>query len=100
MARVPAAAVYTHVEPRPAVEAVLLNVGDVVGDEVVAEGVALVGGAPELAGRGVYGFADAVAQAGGVDLDKLAAGGEFEDVGAMEFFGVGVGVIDIGVRAD
>ncbi len=74
--------------------------GDVVGDEVVAERVALVGGAPELAGGGVDGFADAIANSRGVDLDELAFGGELEDVGAMEFLGVRVGVVDVGVRAD
>ena len=89
-----------HVPPRPAVEAALLDVGDVVGDEVVAQGVALVGGAPELAGGGVDGLADAVAHAPGVDLDELALGRELEDVGAVKFFRVGVGVVDIGVRAD
>ncbi len=90
----------THVPPRPAVEAALLDVGDVVGHEVVAESVALVGGAPQLAGDGVDGFADAVAQAPGVDLDELAVGRELEHVGAMKFFRMGVGVVDVGVRAD
>ncbi len=101
VARIPVAAARTaHVEPGPAVEAVLLDVGDVVGDEVVAQGVALVGGAPELAGDGVDGLAHAVANAPGVDLDEFAFGGELEHVGAVKFFGVGVGVVDVGVRAD
>ncbi len=74
--------------------------GDVVGDEVVAQSVALVGGAPELAGGGVDGLADTVANARSVDLDEFARGREFEHVGAVEFFGVGVGVVDVGVGAD
>src|SRR5882762_9630308 len=41
------------VVPGPAIKTILLDAGDVVGDEVVAEAVALVGGAPELAGGGV-----------------------------------------------
>ena len=36
----------------------------------------------------------------GVDLDELALGGELEHVGAMELLGMGVGVVDVGVRAD
>ena len=41
---------------------------------MVAEVVALVGGAPELTGDGVDGLADAVADAGGVDLENLPSG--------------------------
>ena len=55
--------VAAHVVPGPAIKAALLDGGDVVGDEVVAEVVALVGGAPELAGGRVDGLADAVADA-------------------------------------
>ena len=62
--------------------------------------VALVGGAPQLAGDGIDGLAHAVADAPGVDLDELAFGRELEHVGAVKFLGVGVGVIDVGVRAD
>ena len=82
------------VVPGPAVEAVLLEVGDVVGGEVVAEVVALVDGDPDAAG-GVEGEAYGVAGAGGVDALEDAGGGVGEDVGAMEFAGVGVGVGDV-----
>ena len=78
----------------------LLDVGDVVGDEVVAESVALVGGTPELAGGGIDGFADAVANAPGVDFDEFAFGRELEHIGAMEFLRVRVEVVDVGERAD
>ena len=74
--------------------------GDVVGHEIVAEAVALVGGAPELAGDGIDGLADAVANAPGVDLHELALGRELQHVGAVKFLGVRVGVVDVGVRAD
>jgi hypothetical protein len=89
-----------HVVPGPAEEAALGDRGDVVGDEVVAERVALVGGAPELAGGRVDGLADAVADAVGVDLDELAFGGVFEHIGAVELARVGVGVVDVGAGAD
>src|ERR1700733_15640979 len=89
----------TEVVPGPAVEAVLLHVGHIIGNEVVAEAIALVGGAPELAGDGVDGFADAVANAGGVNLDEFALGREFENIRAMELLWMGIWVIHVGVRA-
>ena len=55
--------VAADVPPGPAVEAAGFDGGDVVGDEVVAECVALVDGAPEFAGDGVDGEADGVADA-------------------------------------
>ena len=88
-----------HVIPRPAVEAAFLDRGDVVGDQVVAEVIALVGGAPELSGDWVDGLADAVADAVGIDLDELAFGGVLEHVGAVELLGVGVRVIHVGAGA-
>ena len=66
---------------------------------MVAEVIALVGGAPQGAGDRVDGLADAVAQAVGVDLDELAVGGVGEDVGAVEFAGVRVGVVYVGAGA-
>jgi hypothetical protein len=92
--------VAAHVVPGPAVEAAFLDGGHVVGDQVVAEVVALVGGAPERAGDGVDGLADAVADAGGVDLDEFAFGRVLEHVGAVELLGVRVGVVDVGAGAD
>ena len=86
--------------PGPAVEAAFLHVGDVVGRQVVAEQVALVGRAPEVAGLGLNRFADAVADAGGVDALAGAVGIEFEHVGAIDFAGIVVGVIHIRARAD
>ena len=93
LAFVPRVLVGAHVVPRPAVEAVFFHRGDIVRNEVVAQAVTLVGGAPELAGGGMDGLADAVADAGGVDLQELALGGELEDVRAVELLGVVVDVV-------
>src|SRR5690349_2352621 len=82
-----------EVEPGPAIKAALLDVGDVVGDEVVAELVALVHAGPERAGGGVDGEADRVADAGGEERLVLAVGGEGEDAGAALF---GLVVVDVG----
>jgi hypothetical protein len=87
--------VTAHVPPWPAVESIFLHAGDVVGNEVVAEPVTLVGGAPELTGCWIDGFADAVANAAGVDLEELALGGELKNIGAVKFVGMGVRVVRI-----
>ena len=52
------------VEPRPAVEAAVLDMRDVVGHEIVAERVALVDRYPDLTGRRMDGQAVRVANAG------------------------------------
>ena len=88
------------VEPGPAVEAAYLHVGHVVGHQVVAQAVALIGRAPKLAGDGVDGFSHTVANAECVDLDELAGGQELQNVGAMELKGMGVDVIHVGKRSD
>src|SRR5271155_202381 len=87
--------VAAHVVPGPAVETTFLDRGDIVGDQVIAEIVALVGGAPQLAGGGVNGFAHTIADAGGVHLDELAFGRELEYVGAVELLRVGVRVVHV-----
>ena len=53
--------VSAHVVPGPAVEAAFLDRGDVIGDQVIAEVVALIGRAPKSSGDGIDGLADAVA---------------------------------------
>ncbi len=68
--------------PRPAIEPALAHPRDVIGRQIVAEPVALVGRAPEIAGLRLDGEADAVAQAGGEAAPIAAAGIENENVGA------------------
>ena len=92
--------VRTDVVPGPAVKAVFLDGRHVVRDEVVAEIVTFIDGAPELAGDGAYGFAYAVANSGGVDLEELALGCELKDGSAMELLRRRVGIVDIRTRPD
>ena len=66
-ARVPRVLIVADVEPGPAVERALPHPRDVVRHQIVAEAVALVGRAIEIAGRGMNGEADAIADAGGED---------------------------------
>ena len=86
-----------EVIPGPAVEAAFLDVGDVVGHQVVAQRVALVDRGPELAGLGVDRQADGVADARGVDPLVLAVGVEGQDVGPALLALV---VADVRPRAD
>src|SRR5260221_8254851 len=84
------------VPPRPAIKAAFLNVGDVVGDEIVAQSIALVDGAPEFAGFGMDGQAAAgIADSVGIDAHIGAIGVELQNISAVFFFGCGVGVVDV-----
>ena len=73
------------VEPGPAVETAALDVGDVIGNQVIAVGIALIDRGPQLAGFRIDRQADGVANSGGVDSDELAFGRVLQNVGAMEF---------------
>src|SRR5712664_790354 len=72
-----------HVPPRPAIEATLLHVRDVVGYEVIAQSVSLVYRAPQLAGFGVYGQTDSIANAGSIDAHPRTVGIVFKDSGPI-----------------
>src|SRR5579864_406944 len=88
-----------HVIPRPAVEAAFLDVGNVVGNQVVAQAIALVGGAPNLAGLGMHLQPHAVADAVGIDAHAAAIRIEFQDIRAVKFLGIVVRILDVGVRS-
>src|SRR5260370_16133324 len=64
--------------PGPSVKAAILNVSYVIRRDVVAERVALVGGTPEVAGFRLDGFANAIANPGGVDAHAGAVGIELQ----------------------
>ena len=87
--------VAAHVVPGPSVEPVFLHVSHVIRNEVVAQTVAFVGGAPKLPGGRVDGLADAVANSGCVYLDEFAVWSVLEHVGAVELQGMRINVIDI-----
>ena len=57
---------------RPAVEAALLDVGEVIGHQVVAQGVALLHGGPQRIGSRIPMQPDGIARAGGVGLMTAA----------------------------
>src|SRR5271165_2014600 len=72
----------SDIEPRPAIECTLADPGKIVGRKVVAEAVALVDRAPQLAGPGLDRHADAVAQARRKGPFVLALRREGKDDGA------------------
>src|ERR1019366_3797425 len=80
---------------RPTVEGALLDVGEVVGDQVVAELVALLYGRPQGVGAWVIAQADGVARAGCKDLVAAAVGVIAVDGGASGIFARG----DVGAGA-
>src|SRR5580698_9382534 len=88
-----------HIVPRPSVEAAFLNRSDIVGDKMIAQVVTLVGGAPELTGGWIDCLTDAVANTVGVDFDEPAVRRKFQNIGAVQLFRVGVGVIHVGAGA-
>jgi hypothetical protein len=77
--------VIAEVIPRPAVKAVFTHARDVIRDQILAELVALVDGAPDFVGLGMHRQARAIAQAGGKDSSILSIGIEDEDGGARLF---------------
>src|ERR1700722_5232398 len=98
---VPRVLMRADIPPGPAVESAFLHVGDVVGDQVVAESVALVDRTPELAGLGIDRDSSArIADSVGVDLQLTIGGIASEDVGAIFFAGMRVGVVNVRRGAD
>src|SRR5437764_14723696 len=72
-----------HIEPGPAVKAPVLDMGDVIGNEIIAKPIALIGRTPEFAGCGIEGNADRIANAGSINAKPGTVGIEFENVGAI-----------------
>lgn len=77
--------VVAEVVPGSAIEGAAPHARGVVGDEVVAKPVALVGGAPEITRRRGDGEADAIADARGEDPAMTAVGVEDQDVRSPVF---------------
>src|SRR3546814_3870362 len=85
--------------PGPAEEIALVDVGQIVGDEVGAEHVALVDHGPELVAARIISEADRIAQARGEGADIAVLGPHLEYRGAAEFV-VHALFADIAVGAD
>src|SRR5690349_6648182 len=73
-----------NVVPGPAVEAPLLNVGDIVGRQVIANRVALIYRTPKFSCFGMDRHADAISDSPGVNALAGSIGIELEHIGAMK----------------
>jgi len=84
-AAVPGIFIGTDIVPGPAVERAFPDAGDVVAGDVVAQAVALVGRAPEIA-VGTDGETDAIADSRREDAAVLAVRRKLQDIGAPKQF--------------
>src|SRR2546426_8867440 len=87
--------VSSNVVPGPTVEASVLNVGNVIGREIVAEFIALINGGPEFAGLWVDGNTNWIAYTPRVNTQPGAIGIRLQDVRPVMFNGIVVGIVDV-----
>src|SRR5437879_12418514 len=92
--------VSSNVVPGPTVEASVLNVGNVIGREIIAEFVALINGGPEFAGLWVDGNTYCIADTPRVNTQPGAIGVRLQDVRPVKFNGIVVGIVDVRLRSD
>src|ERR1700733_14181907 len=82
LARMVGVFMIADIEPWPAIERALAHAGDVIGNEVVAKTIALVGRTIGIACRWMNGEAHAIADAGGEDGRVRSVRVEGKHVGA------------------
>src|SRR3989442_16041848 len=87
--------VSSNVVPGPTVEASVLNVGNVIGREIIAEFVALINGGPEFAGLWVDGNTYCIADTPRVNARAGSIGVRLQDVRPVKFNGIVVGIVDV-----
>src|SRR5207302_8732922 len=92
--------VAADVIPGPAVESSVLNVGDVIRRQIVAQVVALIDRAPKFASFRLHGNADRIANAPGKHAFSRSVRVEFQDVGTVILGGIIIRVVRIGAGAD
>src|SRR5438445_240090 len=92
----PGVLVRAYVPPRPAIKSAFLDVGDVIGHQIVAECVTFVDRAPEFSGLRIDGQASAViANTVGVDVEYAIFRTTAQDVGALLLGRIRIGVVNI-----
>src|SRR5271170_4484251 len=88
------------VPPRPAVESAFLHVRDVVGDEVVAEGIALIHRAPQLSRTRIHRDpASGITNAVGINAQHAVLWIAYKNVGAVFLAGMSIGIVHVRSRA-
>src|SRR5579862_5006863 len=85
-----------HIPPGPSVESAFFDVRNVVGNEIVAERVAFIDRAPQLAGLGIDGdSATGITNSVGINLQLAIRGIANKNVGAIFLGGMSVGIVDV-----
>src|SRR5207245_1600008 len=87
--------VSSNVVPGPTVEASVLNVGNVIGREIVAEFIALINVGPEFAGLWVDGNTTWMSYTPRVNTQPVAIGIRLQDVRPVMLNGIVVGIVDV-----
>src|SRR5207302_6690628 len=85
LARMPGVFIAADIKPRPSIERIFADPGHVVWHQIVAEAVALVGGAPRRAALRLDCEADAIADSRGEYFLVFAIGIERQHRGAIGF---------------
>src|ERR1700733_15958188 len=89
-----------HIPPGPAVESAFLHMRDVVGNQVVAQTIALIYRAPQLAGLGIdRNSASGIANAIGIHAQRAVRGIAPENVGTIFLARSCVGIVYVRSRA-
>src|ERR1700676_96425 len=84
------------IPPGPAIEAALFDMGDVIGNEIIAQAVTLVDRTPQLARLGIDRQAAAgIANPIRIYVHSRSIRVEFQDVGAVLFTWCRVGVVGV-----
>src|SRR5437660_12495963 len=86
--------VSSNVVPGPTVEASVLNVGNVIGREIVAEFIALINGGPEFAGLWVDGNINWIAYTSRVNTQPGAIVIRLQDYRLLQFIGIFFVLVD------
>src|SRR5207244_13152138 len=92
--------VAADVIPGPAVESSVLNVGDVIRRQIVAQVVALIDRAPKFASFRLHGNADRIANAPGKHAFSRSARVEFQDVGTVILGGIIIRLVGMAAGPD
>src|SRR5207237_9614374 len=92
-------AIVAYVCPGPDIEDAVFHSSGVVRDEIVSERISFVGCSPKLSGFWFYRETDRIANAGRKNSKAGTVRIAYQNIGAMKFRSVSVGVINIRHRA-
>src|ERR1700722_6076004 len=86
---------FAHVPPGPAIKAASLPTGDVIGNEIVPQPIALIDRTPQRTGRRLDCESYAIPDAIGIHTHRRTVGIEFQHIGAILLRGSRIRVVDV-----